>query len=223
MYFYTGQSANLKISGLRISGLDQSYNAILNFGLSYTAAPDTRFYGQFAIDDIQTPGRPTFRTPRKIAYLIGTAFRPAPGTDAVAEYTFADPTTYSSRIPDTQWQKGQYDQIGLPTGPNSREIFLRVRQRLRPGLHLAVSGRNRQRKDDNFPEPESRDFAATLEYAPNTRSGFEITYHDYRQTAFPLAPTVPVPGDGFTPANAEGYYGQTLRIKQIDFAYRLFF
>lgn len=221
--FYTGQSANLKISGLRVTGLDATYNAFLNFGLSYAADPNTRVYGQLGIDDIQTPGRHTSRTPRKIAQLVGVAFRPAPGTSVVAEYTFADATTYSSRIPDTQWQKGQYDEIGLPAGPNSREVFLRLSQRLARGLTASLQDRDRRRRDDSFPAPTSRDLAATLEFAPDKQNGFSLTYHDYRQQPFPLPSSVLAPGDGYTPANAEGDYGQDLRIKQLDVAYRFFF
>ena len=140
---------------------------------------------------MQSPGHQSYRTPRKIAYLVGTTFRPALGTDVVAEYSFADATTYSSRIPDTQWQKGLYNNIGLPAGPNSREVFLRVRQKIARGLHVALEGRDRRRRDDSFPEPTSRDYAATVEFAPNQKNGFEVTYHDYRQNAFPISPTVP--------------------------------
>ncbi len=221
--FYTGQSANLKIGGLRITGLDQTYNSFLNFGASYAATPALRVYGQLGIDDIQTPGHRTYRTPRKIAQLAGIAFQPSLGTGIVAEYTFADPTTYSSRIVDTQWQKGQYDQLGLPTGPNSREFFLRLSRRLHPGLTVAVSGRDRKRVDDTFPAPNSRDYAASVEFAPSRKSSVSVTYHDYRQSAFPISPSVPSPGDGFTPANAEGNYGTNQRIKQLDVAYRFFF
>ena len=221
--FYNGQSTNLRVGGLKIRGLDQNYNGFLNFGAAYAVNPDTRFYGQFGIDDLQSPGHQSYRTPRKIAYLVGTTFRPAPGTDVVAEYSFADATTYTSRIPETQWQKGLYNNIGLPAGPNSREVFLRLRQKVGRGLHVALEGRDRRRRDDSFPEPNSRDYAATLEFAPNQKNGFEVTYHDYRQDAFPISPTVPLPGDGFTPANAEGNYGQNLRIRQLDVSYRLFF
>ncbi len=221
--FYNGQSTNLHVGGLKIRGLDQKYNSFLNFGAAYAANPNTRFYGQLGIDDLQSPGHQSFRTPRKIAYLVGTTFRPAPGTDAVAEYSFADATTYSSRIPQTEWQKGLYNNIGLPAGPNSRELFLRLRQKIGRGLHIALEGRDRRRRDDSFPEPTSRDYAATLEFAPNQKNGFEVTYHDYRQTAFPLSPSVPLVSDGFTPANAEGNYGQNLRIRQLDVSYRLFF
>ncbi len=221
--FYTGQSADLKIGGLKIRGLDQSYNSFLNLGLSYAATPDTRVYGQLGIDDIQSPGHQSYHTPRKIAYLIGTALQPLPGTSVIAEYTFADPTTYSSRIPATQWQEGQYDELGLPTGPNSQEVFLRLSQRLTPRLTASVQDRNKKRRNDNFPVPASRDLAGTLDYALNQKTGIQLTYHDYRQQAFPLAPNIPVAGDGFTPANAEGFYGQNLRIQQLDIAYRLFF
>ncbi len=221
--FYSAQSANLHIKGLRITGLDQTYNSFLNFGLSYAQTPEMRVYGQLGIDDIQTPGHHTYRTPRKIAYLVGAAFQPLPHTDIIAEYSFADPTTYSSRIPETQWQKGQFDEIGLPTGPNSQEYFLRLRQRISPGLSVAFQGRDRRRHNDVFATPDSRDLALTVEYAPDKRNGFEVTYHNYHQAAFSLSPTVFLPGDGFTPANAEGFYGQTLHIRELDVLYRLFF
>ena len=221
--FYSGQSANLKIGGLRIQGLDQTYNSFLNLGASYEASPSLRVYGQLGIDDIQTPGRHTYRTPRKIAQLAGLAFQTAPGTGIVAEYTFADPTTYSSRITETQWQNGQYDELGLPAGPNSREFFLRLSRRLQPGLTVAVQGRDRKRVDETFPAPNARDYAASVEFAPSRKSSIALTYHDYRQEAFPLPSSVLSPGDGFTPANAEGNYGQNERIKQLDIAYRFFF
>lgn len=221
--FYSGQSANLKIGSLRLQGLDQNYNSFLNFGASYEATQSLRVYGQLGIDDIQSPGHQSYRTPRKIAQLAGLAFQPAPGTGIVAEYTFADPTTYSSRIMDTQWQKGQYDQIGLPSGPNAREFFVRFSRRLHPGLTLSLEGRDRRRVDETFPAPNSRDYAASVEFAPSRKSSVSLTYHDYRQQAFPIPSSVLSPGDGFTPANAEGNYGQNERIKQLDFAYRLFF
>ena len=221
--FYSGQSANLKIGGLRILGLDQNFNSFLNFGVSYEAAPSLRVYGQLGVDDIQSPGHQSYRTPRKIAQIAGVAFQPSPGTGIVAEYTFADPTTYSSRIVGTQWQKGQYDELGLPTGPNSREFFLRLSRRVQPGLTVAVQGRDRKRIDETFPAPNSRDYAASVEFAPSRKSSIVLTYHDYRQQAFPIPSSVPSPGDGFTPANAEGNYGSNQRIKQLDIAYRFFF
>ncbi len=221
--FYTGQSANLKIGGLRLQGLDQTYNSFLNLGASYEASESLRVYGQLGIDDIQTPGHHTYRTPRKIAQLAGVAFQPAPGTGIVAEYTFADPTTYSSRNTDTQWQKGQYDELGLPSGPNSREFFLRLSRRLHPGLTVALQGRDRKRVDETFPAPNSRDYAASVEFSPGRKSSIALTYHDYRQEAFPIPSSVLSPGDGFTPANAEGNYGQNERIKQLDLDYRFFF
>ena len=218
-FFYIAQGS--KVIGLR--SLDAKFNAFMNFTLSYAASPDTRIYGQFGIDDIQSPGHQSYRTPRKIAYLVGTALHPLPGTNLVAEYTFADPTTYTSRIPETQWQFGKYNEIGLPTGPNGREIFLRLSQRLAPGLTFAVQGRDKKRHNDSFAVPNSRDLAASLDYAVNHHAGLQVTYHDYRQTAFPLDTSVSLPGDGFTPANAEGFYGQNQRIKEVDIAYRLFF
>ena len=49
---YTGQSANLNFAGLKIRGLDQDFNSFATLGMTYNATPDTRFYGQFGIDDI---------------------------------------------------------------------------------------------------------------------------------------------------------------------------
>ena len=221
--FYSGQSANLKVGSLRITGLDQRYNSFLNFGLSYEATPTVRVYGQLGVDDLQTFGHQSYRTPRKIAQLAGVAFQPLPQTGIVAEYTFADPTTYSSRITETQWQEGRYDEIGLPDGPNSRALFVRLSQRLRPGLVAALQGRDRRRVNDSFPAPNSRDYAASVEFSPDHRNSVIVTYHDYRQDAFPIPSSVPSPGDGFTPANAEGNYGTTERIKQLDLDYRFFF
>ena len=62
-----------------------------------------------------------------------------------------------------------------------------------------------------------------MEYAPSKNSGIELTYHDYRQEAFPLPSSVLVPGDGTDIANTEGNYGQNLRIRQLDLSYRFFF
>ena len=120
--FYDAESSKL----LKLRGLDQAFNAFLNLGLSYEATSEARVYGQFGVDDIQSSGHQPFRTPRKIAYLVGAAYQPLAGTNLIAEYSFADPTTYTSRIQATQWQKGQYDTLGLPSGPNSREVYVRV-------------------------------------------------------------------------------------------------
>ena len=217
--FYDAQSSKL----LKLRGIDADYNSFFNLGLAYEASPQARLYGQFGVDDIQSPGHQAYRTPRKIAYLAGAAYQPLAGTNLIAEYSFADPTTYTSRNVDTQWQKGQYDTIGLPSGPNSQEVFVRVSQKVAPKLNVALEGRDRRRHDNSFPAPNSRDLAGTVEYAPSSRSGIELAYHDYRQEAFPLPVGAPVPGDGVTVANTEGNYGQNLRIKQLDLSYRFFF
>jgi len=222
--FYTAKNANIPLLGIREKNLDPNYKAAYNFTASYHTPDDRlRLYGQFLVHDLQSPGHSTYQTPRKIAYLVGTALQPLPGTGVVAEYTFADPTTYSSRTISTQWQEGQYDEIGLPTGPNGNEIYGRFSQHLLRGLNFALEGREKKRHNETFGVPDSRDVAASLDYAINHQAGLKITYQDYRQTAFPLAPNVPLVGDGFTPANAESFYGQNLRIKQVDVAYRYYF
>ena len=111
----------------------------------------------------------------------------------------------------------------MPAGPNSREFYVRFSRRLHPGLTAALEGRDRRRVDDTFPEPNSRDYAASVEFSPDKHNSISVTYHDYLQDAFPIPSTVLSPGDGFTPANAEGNYGQTQRIKQLDLDYRFLF
>ena len=95
-------------------------------------------------------------------------------------------------------------------------------QKLTPKLSLALSARDRRRHDDSFPAPTARDLAAIAAYALDGRSAVRLTFHDYRQDPFPLAPTVMV-GNGFQPSNVEGDYGQLLRIRQLDVAYQFFF
>jgi len=222
--FYSGKNANLSpiLPGVVIRNLEDYYNAVLNFGLTYDAGEALRVYGQFAVDDLRSPGKHSGATPRKIAYLVGFAAHPLPHTGVTAEYLFADPTTYSFHTTSDQWEKGRYDEIGLPGGPNSREIYVRLDQKLTPQLSLALSARDRRRHDDSFPAPTARDLAATASYALNARSGVRLIFHDYRQDPFPLDPSVPV-GNGFQPSNAEGNYGQRLRIRQLDVAYQFFF
>lgn len=100
---------------------------------------------------------------------------------------------------------------------------MRLSQKVAPRLNVAFEGRDRRRHDDSFPAPNARDLAGTVEYAPNSRSGIELAYHDYRQEVFPLPSNVLVPGDGTPIANTEGNYGQNLRIRQLDLSYRFFF
>ena len=222
--FYSGKNANLSpiLPGVAIRNLENYYNAVLNFGLAYDAGAKLRVYGQFAVDDLRTPGKHSGLTPRKIAYLVGFAAHPLAHTGVTAEYTFADPTTYSFHTTSDQWENGKYDEIGLPSGPNSREIYVRLDQKLTQKLSLALSARDRRRHDDSFPAPTARDLAATASYALDARSGLRLTFHDYRQDPFPLDPSVPIVSI-FQPTNQEGNYGQRLRIRQLDVAYQFFF
>ena len=222
--FYSGKNANLSpvFPGVAIRNLEDYYNAVLAFGLTYTAGDALRVYGQFALDDLRTPGSHSGNTPRKIAYLVGFAAHPLARTGVTVEYTFADPTTYSFHTTPNQWEEGRFDEIGLPSGPNTQEIYLRFDQKLTRQLSLALSGRDRRRHDDSFPAPTARDLAATASYALTPRSDVQVIFHDYRQDPFPLDPSVPL-GNGFQPSNTEGNYGQRLRIRQLDVAYQFFF
>ena len=222
--FYTGKNLNLApvIHGVAVRNLEDYYNAVLDFGLTYEAGDALRVYGQFALDDLRTPGKHSGVTPRKIAYLVGFAARPLAHTGITAEYLFADPTTYTFHNTSNQWEKGRYDEIALPSGPNTQEVYVRLDQKLTQRLSLALSVRDRRRHDDSFPAPTARDLAAAAAYTLNARSGVRLIFHDYRQDPFPIAPSVPI-GNGFQPSNQEGNYGQRLRIRQLDVAYQFFF
>ena len=222
--FYSGKNANLSpiFPGVAIRNLEDYYNAVLDFGLTYEASDALRVYGQFALDDLRTPGKHSGVTPRKIAYLVGFAAHPLARTGITAEYLFADPTTYTFHNTSSQWEKGRYDEIALPSGPNTQEVYVRLDQKLTQRLSLALSVRDRRRHDDSFPAPTARDLDATASYALNARSGVRLIFHDYRQDPFPIAPSVPI-GNGFQPSNQEGNYGQRLRIRQLDVSYQFFF
>ena len=222
--FYSGKNANLSpiFPGVAIRNLEDYYNAVLDFGLTYEASDALHVYGQFALDDLRTPGKHSGVTPRKIAYLVGFAAHPLARTGITAEYLFADPTTYTFHNTSSQWEKGRYDEIALPSGPNTQEVYVRLDQKLTQRLSLALSVRDRRRHDDSFPAPTARDLAATASYALNARSGVRLIFHDYRQDPFPIAPSVPI-GNGFQPSNQEGNYGQRLRIRQLDVSYQFFF
>ena len=222
--FYSGKNASLSpvFPGVAIRNLEDYYNAVLGFGLTYDAGEALRVYGQFALDDLRSPGSHSGNTPRKIAYLVGVAARPLAHTGVTAEYLFADPTTYSFHTTADQWQKGRFDEIGLPSGPNTSEVYIRLDQKLTAHLSLGLSVRDRRRHDDSFPAPTARDLAATASYSFNPRNVVRLIFHDYRQDPFPLDPSVPV-GNGFQPSSQEGDYGQRLRIRQLDVAYQFFF
>ena len=222
--FYTGKNLNLAplFPGVAVRNLEDYYNAVLGFGLTYDAGDALRTYAQFALDDLRTPGKNSGVTPRKIAYLVGFTARPSARTGITLEYSFADPTTYSFHNLAAQWQQGRYDEIGLPSGPNTQEGYARLDQKLTPKLSLSLSARDRRRHDDSFPAPTARDLAASASYALDAHNGVRLTFHDYRQDPFPISPAVPV-GNGFQPTNQEGNYGQLLRIRQLDVAYQFFF
>lgn len=221
--YYTAKNANIPILGLREKYLDAEYKAAYNLTASYRTPDDgLRFYGQFLLHDLRSPGANSGVTPRKAAYLIGGSVRATPGTQVTLEYTRDDPSTYSSRNVGTQWQEGRYDELALPGGPNATEIYGRVDQKIGSKLSLSLEGRDRRRHDLSFPAPTARDLSASAAYKLDNHSGVRLTYHDYKQDIFPIDPSVPFPTT-FQPTNAEGNYGQTLRIKQLDVAYQFSF
>jgi hypothetical protein len=218
--FYS--SENYNILGLRNSGFDHKFNANFNFGVAYSAGPALRVYGQFLVDDLQSPGHRTYTTPRKIAYLLGAAYRPDAQTQIVAEYTFADPTTYSNLNPTIQMQHGLYNYLGLPSGPNARGLFLRASRQVNSRLAVAAEGRFRNRHDNSFPEPNTQTLDASVTYSLNARNSLRATYYDYIESQFPIGSNVPL-GNGFQPTQEEGDYGENQRIHELDMSYQFFF
>ena len=214
---------NSHLFGLRQQSTSLDIKNAINLTASYTTPSDSlRLYGQFQLQDLRTPGANSGITPRKSSYLVGGSLRPVSGTRLTLEYLFDDPTTYSSINYGTQWQEGRYDEIAFPSGPNATEVYARIDQHLGTKLTVSLEGRDRRRHDLSFPAPTARDLAAIASYALGRHNALQVTFHDYRQDPFPISPDVPV-GNNLQPSNAEGNYGQFLRIRQLDVAYRFFF
>lgn len=205
-----------------IHNVNSQFNYNLDFGASYAPTPSFRTYGRFFIDDMKSPlGSRTKTVPRKVAYQIGFSDTPTAGTDITAEYSFADPTTYTYHSDAAEWQRGTYEQLGLPSGPNAREIYLSLHRRVSDHLDVQLDARDRRRHDDSFPMPNSTDLAAYAQYAIGNHDNAGLSYHYYKQLPFPVAPGVMV-GNGFQPVT-EGNYGTRLVIHELDLSFQHFF
>ncbi len=188
----------------------QFFNYLADANL--TVHPDgpngnSRVYGELLVDDIKAPGGLGFgnNVPRKIAYLVGYAQSfPKSGTDAVLEYNRSDRTTFTDSEPELAFFDNDLPQ-GNPVGPNGREIFGRIGQRLGAKLDIAVEARDRRRVADDFPAPNQRAIDVLLGYrlAPSRSLGLRLS--DYREEPFAgQSPSVPGQFGGAA-------YGQRLR------------
>jgi hypothetical protein len=219
--------------GITLSSLDVHSNYNFNLGLNYSSGPDLRVYSQLMVDDIKSPFRGRFlgfdvgdngTTPQKLAYLVGLTGQTPQGTGLTVEYDASDPTTYGYQNNEAIWQQGTYNYLGLPSGPDSREVFARLSQRLTSKISIALEDRNRWRRDNSFVEPSANDLAAYALLKLDQRNGVTIGYHQYRQDPFPFAPGSPgyPASNSFTPLS-EGNPGQRLRINELDLGYQLAF
>lgn len=167
----------------------QFFNYLADANL--TVHPDgpngnSRVYGELLVDDIKAPGGLGFgnNVPRKIAYLVGYAQSfPKSGTDAVLEYNRTDRATFTDAESELAWFDNDLPQ-GSPVGPNGREIFGRIGQKLGPKLDIAVEARDRRRLGNDFPAPNQRAIDVLLGYrlAPSRSLGLRLS--DYREEPF---------------------------------------
>jgi len=223
--FGTG-SANFSslLPGVHVTSNDQASNYVVNLGLTYSAPPSARVYGQFLIDDLKSPfGGKHHDTQRKIGYLIGGAARPLPDTNVVLEYAYTDPTLYTHSDPVAQWQHGALDEIALPSGPNSIDVYARVDQKIDSRWSVTVDMRNRKRRDNSFPEPDSRHTEAIVTYLLSRHNWIGVGYHNFREDPFPFAPgspNYPIPHDNTADQGNQGYH---IRSQEWDFTYGMSF
>ena len=197
-----------------------------NFNLGVTIRPEgpeglSRAYGQFFIDDIQAPkgiGQGN-KIPRKIGYLLGLARTfPQTGTDAVIEYAYTDRETYAKPLDyeaPLAWFNGDLPQ-GYPIGPNGKELFLRLGQRLGSRLDFSLEARDRKRARDNFPAPTDRGLDLGLAYHLSSSRSLGLRFSQYHEDPFTGVSTNGDTGLPNTPSIGGGAdYGQTLRRRSI--------
>lgn len=214
-------TASAKFSNLGLSGVhtaDAQSNYVVNLGLNYAWIPQDRVYGQFLIDDLKNPGGlPDKNVPRKIGYLLGTAFAPDATTNLVGEYAYADPTTFTHHAPEEQWTNGNFDELGLPSGPNSRDLYGRIDQKLTRRLTLTADITDRMRKSLSFPEPTDREMVGALTYQLERKSWVNISYIDFKEDPFPISPSsASYPAPYNTPIS-ESIQGERIRMHEWDF------
>ena len=223
--FHIGQDISIKAFG------DDSHqemnNQQVDTTLTFSPSTTARLYGQLFIDDIRDPinlditqsaaeERNGF-IERKIAYLLGAHDELSSGTGLTAEYSTADPFTYTYRNNAGIWQHGNQDWIGFPEGPNFKQFYARIDQRFGKPLTLGLEFRDRQRWHDSFPAPESRTLEADGNYALGNANSVGLAYTYYRQDRFPFNPATFV-GPPYAPSG-EGDYGRRVRVSELEFSY----
>ena len=200
-----------------------NYNANIGIQIRPIAHNDnSRIYGQFFIDDIKAPkglGQKGL-TPRKIGYMLGIAQRfTATGTQAVVEFAHMDRETYTKPLTEQAplaWFANDLP-IGHPIGPNGKELFVRLSQRLSPKLDVAAEFLDRQRVTQDFPAPVIKYLDLKLAYAASATSSVGLNIGEYHEDAYSgvyVDPFTGVPGPIDTGGGAD--YGQTIRDKVLE-------
>jgi hypothetical protein len=214
-----------------LAGVEAESEFVGNLGLNYSANKEFRTFGQLLINDIKSPFTGHFLgfdvgnggyTPQRLAYVAGAAYESHHGTTANVEYSTADDTTYLDSNAALAWTKGTYDYLGLPDGPNFKQIYGILSQTVAPKLTLSAEGRNRSLYSDSYPNLKSQDVALSASYQLDRRNSVSLTYHDYYQNAYSIAPgTADYPtGDGYI-SPSQSNPGSSLTIHELDAGYEL--
>jgi hypothetical protein len=195
-------------------------NLVIQLGGGYQFNPQNRLYAQFLIDDLKTPFSSEEKiVPRKIGYVVGASIHPLPSTGVTLEYGYTDPTTYTFNSSDAVWENGAQNYLGSPYGPNSRDYYVRIDQKLGNNLTLTLDGRKHDRPSDSFPQPSSEDEQVAATYSLNKTNWVGLSFEDYSQNPFPFQPGsagYPTPNNYLPDQTVQGNY---IRLQEVDISY----
>jgi hypothetical protein len=218
--------------GIDLNSVESESEFMGNLGLDYSANRDLRAYGELLINDIKSPFRGQFagfdvgnggNTPQRLAYVVGAAYNSHRGTNASVEYSLADPTTFQDSQPSLAWTQGTYNFLGLPDGPNFKQVDGLISQDVLPKVTLSAELRYRTRFSNSYPAPNAQDADISARYQLDLKNSFSLTFHDYYQDAFPYAAGSPgYPANAYTPPS-EGNPGTNMTVHELDAGYELVF